>query len=263
MNKKKILLFETSSTLARAYELVLKGSNYMMMRINDPAKVAMQIDIFNPDIIIAEKKSLPAAALAGITRKGIPLILSVKYGTFGENEEGVLSRPFSSEELLTVLNTASIGGFAVKTDTSIKPDINQSNGFGEDEEPVVIEPLGPEEEFFGQEPILLLPAEQEPEIEPEPESEQEIESEPVKTPVFIKKPVVKTASDASVLEIDESDLIDITASKAVGSVDNKEYMADFLRQELRAAMKEYFWEEAPVLIRDILEKEIKKLSEEA
>jgi hypothetical protein len=87
-----ILIFETSTTLLRAYELVLKNHN--LFSVSNSDDLFLKIKSLNPDIIFVEDKALTSEEKIALKQTNKKIIYSSR--TPIDNEQ-TISRPFSSK----------------------------------------------------------------------------------------------------------------------------------------------------------------------
>ncbi len=300
MDKKKILLFETSKTLAAAFDLALRSGPYLVMKIADPARIIPQADIINPDIIIVDVRALSTELFDTLQARPVPVIPSMPEAETDAWPGLAIPRPFTVDELHAVLE-AALTGFTT-------PE--------ESEEPLILGEAEPEEENEDELIVIQpaaapkrqeIPAAHKPEIKTVPEpptppaaslslkteavvttaqvlievdpaetqellADEEIEEmeeleeatpitvitpAPVITPVKVASP--ETSPVDGVYEISDSDLQEIGG--VISFAGESDALRALLKKELDAAVKEYFWEAAPELLRTVLEEEIRKLSE--
>ncbi len=146
MKNQTILIFETSSTLLRAYELVLK--DYNLISVSNSDDLFMKISELNPDIIFVEEKALSPEEKVALKNIDKTIIYSSRTQL---EEEKTINRPFSSEELLKIIEECN-------KDSEKIQDFEDE--FGVDDEPLIVEPVL-EEVQENEEVMLLTPEPQE------------------------------------------------------------------------------------------------------
>ena len=83
-----------------------------------------------------------------------------------------------------------------------------------------------------------------------------------------KNEILSESTESNILEIDDDDLTDMFAT-TISDVEtippatiSKDEIRSLVRSELESVMREIFWEEAPKIIKDVVEQEIKKVAGE-
>ena len=100
--RKKVLVFEQSNTLARAYELAFLGSEWDLILVEDESMLLQIAAEEMPDVIVIEQSRISEETLSQLDEVGFALLCS------GCRELkppflGTLPRPFSVTELFPVL----------------------------------------------------------------------------------------------------------------------------------------------------------------
>ncbi len=137
LRDKKILLFDTSITMARAFEIALKNSGYQVRRTMDPEEILIEMMIFRPEIIILEKKSLREELKTEIEKKSRNIIYSAKSADVDGTERYVISRPFNTDELLRIVE--NLFNQKNNTEATVREEAETFIEEFIEEEPVIIE----------------------------------------------------------------------------------------------------------------------------
>ncbi len=287
MERKKVLVFETTKTLMRAFELALRCSNWAIVKIQQEGRLFPAIESASPDAVIVEYRALSAEMREALLTLPLPIIFCTKDKGHIPAGRICLARPFSCDELFEALNAS----------LEWNPDMVTAAEEAlatEEEEPFVL--TMPEEE----ESPSVIPMEEETPVVPEPEAAslpqpvseppheplRDAGAEPVdipaaepvepsavtEAPMFVEQPL---SSEPSVTSPEESSLIARVAQEVETRVVEElvpedtaipegsalpEMVRALVRRELHEVMKEYFWEEAPIIMRQVLEEEIRKLA---
>ncbi len=304
MERKKVLVFETSKTLMRAYELVLRGSLWSIVKVPLEGRIFQSIESSAPDALIVDRRALSPETREALYSLPLPIVYCAAERSAERAERLYLARPFSSDELFETLGAALAWEPDLTADDAPAGGVDLSEEFDGDEEPMILpEPDEDEEgisvteltdadeedelptpEITESKSVAMPEPEPEPESEPEPQPEPEPEPEPQPEPQLESEPqpepepepepemIVPTASDVTMPEPTIAEQIADRVEERVaeellpaeGDIPEGGAMPDvvraIIRRELREVMKEYFWEEAPLLMKQILEEEIRKLA---
>ncbi len=299
MERKKVLVFETTKTLMRAYELALRGSMWTLIKIQQEGRLFPAIESASPDAMIVERRALSSEVLDALGMLPIPIVFCAKEKENLATGRLYLPRPFSCDELFETLNAALEWNpdLLAKESATIEEEEEEPlvlTAPDEEDSPSVI-PMETEEEEpaktfedlpqpMEKESAISLAAE--PTVVPDsmPKTTETVEemSRLVTEPSLIAKedapPEARTPETAN-LAADEEPPAGSFVTQIAEQVEERvveeivppdieipegvplpEMIRALVRRELREVMKEYFWEEAPFLMRQVLEEEIRKLA---
>jgi len=299
VERRKALVFETTRTLMRAFELALRGSQWTLVKIQQEGRLFPAIESASPDVVIVERRALSDETREALATLPLPIVYCAVEKSGERGERLFLPRPFSCDELFDALKGA----------LEWSPDLDEepaSEAIEEEEQPLVLsEPdeeerpfASPMDEEMKQEDDLPVPEITETRS-PAPETvavEEFVEDPPAITEEPIPVAAAEEASPAAVLPADLPEAAPVAEPVAPAAFDAEpaapsvveqiaerveervveelipadaglsegapmpEMVRAIVRRELREVMKEYFWEEAPQLMRQILEEEIRKLA---
>jgi len=281
VERRKVLIFETTRTLMRAFELAFRCSPWTIVKVQQEGRLFPSIESSSPDVLIVERRALSPEVKEGLTALPLPVIYCAKEKSNDPNEHLFLPRPFSCDELFATLDAAlAWTPDLVMAETPVE-NKEETELLEEEEEPLVL--TSPDDEEGDGNVFPLTEETGESDLEPlatieegmnaletsSPEKEtHETPQEETSPPL----PVTPLASDtnrrASSVVVQVSEQVEQRVSEELTlsgtSFDEgpaiPETIRTLIRRELREVMKEYFWEEAPHIVREVLEEEIRKLA---
>jgi len=296
VERKKVLVFETTKTLMRAYELALRGSTWTLIKIQQEGRLFPALESASPDALVVERRALSGEVLDALGMLPLPVIFCAKEKGDLPTGRLHLPRPFSCDELFAALNAALewnpdlLAEEPAPTEEEEEPFVLTAPD--EEDSPSVIS-MEEEEEHktSGDLPLAekaapVAPPAAEPaaaaEFAPEEtkaaeETPRTVEEQPsvteeespaeTRTPETTPPPPVEeTPTESFVARIAEQIEERVVEELAPSDIEMPEgaplpeMVRALVRRELREVMKEYFWEEAPLLMRQVLEEEIRKLA---
>lgn len=252
MERKKVLVFETSRTMMRAFELVLRGTAWVIVKATKEDAIFPAIESSSPDVLLMDRRALSPEMREALHALPIPVIFCAAQRDETAGEPLFLPRPFSSDELFESLGTALAWEMSQTVEDAPANGVDISDEFDADEEPVILaEPDDPEY-------VTDMPAEEPPPVVEAPP----VLPSPSPVPSVPSVPFVPDPSPSLAEKVEERVLAEVLPADIdipEGSP-MPEMIRAIIRRELREVMKEYFWEEAPALMRQVVEEEIKKVA---
>ncbi len=298
MERKKVLIFETTKTLMRAYELALRGSPWVVMKIQQEGRLFPAIESSSPDAVIVEHRALSGEVRDALGMLPLPVVFCAKEKDGLPAGRIHLPRPFSCDELIGALNASlEWNPDLVGSEAAVAEEGGEEEPFvlTEPEEEILpsVVPMDPEEEkFVPDESPLSEPAPSfvsetvellvNPEVASQESPMLEEKSQPLKEVTLAGSEEipaeVKETPEVSLPPADESPAMSFTDQIAERIEERvveelvpsgveipegaalPEMIRALVRRELREVMKEYFWEEAPILMRQVIEEELRNLA---